>query len=136
MTENWHLIDPVSERDERMALGEGPRAGARARPGRPGRHRGRDGGAVSERYTVVNYVVEFRVAGGPWGTWAGTGNIADDDGRSAREEFLLAWKTRHDPARMRFRLVRRTSVITDEVMAEELPGGSIEMLQGDRAKTL
>ena len=50
---------------------------------------------------MVSYVVEFRVAGGPWGTLAETGSIADDDEGSAREEFLLAWKTRHDPARMR-----------------------------------
>jgi hypothetical protein len=91
---------------------------------------------VSEHYTVVNYVVEFRVAGGPWGTWAGTGNIADDDGGSAQEEFLLAWKTRHDPARMQFRLVRRTAVITDEVIAEEQPDHTLTGLRGDWTETL
>ena len=55
-------------------------------------------------YTVVSYVVEFRVAGGPWGTWAGTGIIAEEDQGSAQEEFLLARKTRHDPATMQYRL--------------------------------
>jgi len=85
---------------------------------------------VNEPYTVVNYVVEFRVAGGPWGTWAGTGSIADDDEGSARKEFLLAWKTRHDPVRMQFRLVHRTALIVDEVVIEEREDSTLAVRDG------
>jgi hypothetical protein len=89
---------------------------------------------VTEPYTVVSYVVEFRVAGGPWGTWAETGSIADDDEGSAREEFLLAWKTRHDPARMQFRLLRRTALIVDEVVIEEREDSPLDV-RGGRVHT-
>jgi hypothetical protein len=85
---------------------------------------------VNEPCTVVNYVVEFRVAGGPWGTWAETGSIAGDDEGSAQEEFLLAWKTRHDPARMQFRLVRRTARIVDEVVIEEREDSTLDVIDG------
>jgi len=85
---------------------------------------------MNEPYTVVNYVVEFRVAGGPWGTWAETGSIADDDEGSARDEFRLAWKTRHDPARMQFRLVRRTAIIVDEAVIEERTDGTLGVRDG------
>ena len=71
-----------------------------------------------------------RVAGGPWGTWAGTGSIADDDEGSARKEFLLAWKTRHDPVRMQFRLVHRTALIVDEVVIEEREDSSLDVRDG------
>ena len=89
---------------------------------------------MTEPYTVVSYVVEFRVAGGPWGTWGETGSIADDDEGSAREEFLLAWKTRHDPARMQFRLLRRTALIVDEVVIEEREDSPLDV-RGGRVHT-
>ena len=85
---------------------------------------------MSEPYTVISHVVEFRVAGGPWATWAGTGSIADEDEGWAQEEFLLAWKTRHDPARMQFRLVRRTAIIVDEAVIEERTDGTLGVRDG------
>jgi hypothetical protein len=67
---------------------------------------------------VVNMVVEARRTGGEWFTWAGAdpARIPEDE---ALAVFTQTLGTRHDPARMQFRLVRRTAVITDQILAEE-----------------
>jgi hypothetical protein len=79
-------------------------------------------------YTVVNHVVEFSVRGGPWSTWPGVNAdvIAGLEEETALEAFTDALKTRHDPETgIRFRLVHREAIITDLVVAEELPDGRV-----------
>jgi len=85
---------------------------------------------VPELADLAALALRRRVAGGPWGTWAGTGSIADDDEGSAQQEFLLAWKIRHDPARMQFRLVHRTALIVDEVVIEEREDSTLDVRDG------
>ena len=62
--------------------------------------------------TVTSYVIEASVPGKPWITWA----HADDEAgaRIAYASFLASRRTR-----TRFRLARRTAVITDEVLESE-----------------
>ena len=85
-------------------------------------------------YTVVSYVIEVRSTLYPqWVTWAGTGEAGPPDDEAAIRLFLDTLRTRHDPARMQFRLVHRTAFIVDHVMAEERGDGSlagIEEYQG------
>jgi hypothetical protein len=88
-----------------------------------------------EAYTIVNYVVEFSVRGGPWGTWLGSKDLGDDE-TEGQEAFLRAWRGKHDPRQMRFRLVKRTAVITDELLAEEHESHAIGVHQGDWTETL
>lgn len=79
-------------------------------------------------YTVTNMVVEARRTGGQWLTWAGVdpANLPGED--EGIEAILLTLRTRHNPARMQFRLVRRTAVITDEILAEEHSDGLVTHL--------
>jgi hypothetical protein len=61
-------------------------------------------------YTEVNYVVEFRVDDRPWRTWLNAGG----DEQHARDACRTAQAGRR--RRTEFRLVKRTAVITDEVL--------------------
>ena len=69
-------------------------------------------------------VVEVRRTGGEWFTWAGADlmGIPED---AVLETFTQVLKARHDSARMQFRLVSRTAVITGEILAEEHPDGLV-----------
>jgi hypothetical protein len=85
-------------------------------------------------YTVVNRVIEVRSTLYPqWVTWAGTGLVELADDEAALRMFLDQLRTRHDPARMQFRLVHRTAFIVDQVMAEERPDGSLLGIEEDPA---
>ena len=84
---------------------------------------------MSEPYTVTDMVIQFRVRGGPWGTWAGTGGLGDDE-QEGQTAFLQTLRTRHDPAKMQFRLVRRTAVVVDEVLAVEREDGVLDVRDG------
>lgn len=48
-----------------------------------------------------------------------------DDEVEAQGAFLRIWKRKHDPRKQQTRLVRRTAVITDEVLAEEFEGETL-----------
>jgi hypothetical protein len=87
---------------------------------------------IGERrtYTIVNHVIEFSVRGGPWNTWPDLGRIdalsALDDQDAIITEFSKVLRTRHNPEHgLRYRLVHRTAVIEDFVMAEEMPDGRV-----------
>lgn len=85
---------------------------------------------IGERtsYAVTNHVVEFSVRGGPWSTWPGVNAdvIAGLEEETALEAFTDALRTKHNPADgIRFRLVHRSAVIEDIVVAEELPDGRV-----------
>jgi hypothetical protein len=62
--------------------------------------------------TVTSYVIEASVPGKPWLTWGSGENEAD--ARESYAGFLAIRRTR-----TRFRLVKRTAVITDEVLESE-----------------
>jgi hypothetical protein len=84
---------------------------------------------MSEPYTVTDMVIQFRVRGGPWGTWSGIAGLGDDE-PGGQTAFLQILRTRHDPAKMQFRLVRRTAVIVDEVLAVEREDGTLDVRDG------
>jgi len=73
----------------------------------------------SDSYLITNFVIEVRKTGLDWITWGAVdpGRIPDEE--TARKAFVTALATRHDPAKLQFRLVRRTAMITDEVLDEE-----------------
>src|SRR5215469_14431200 len=69
----------------------------------------------TETYTIVNYVVEHRLPGGPWGTT----DMADDEpaGRKRYDNWNKSKASKERDGRLEFRLVKRTAAITDEVLA-------------------
>ena len=62
--------------------------------------------------TVISYIIEASIPGKPWLAWAHVDD--EDDARVAYASFLGSHRTR-----TRFRLVKRTAVITDEVLESE-----------------
>jgi len=84
----------------------------------------------SDSYLITNYVIEVRKTGLDWITWGAVdpGRIPDEE--AARKAFVVSLATRHDPAKMQFRLVRRTAVIVDEVLAVEREDGTLDVRDG------
>lgn len=83
-----------------------------------------------ESYVIVNHVIEFSVRGGKWMTWPDAGRqdalsaLGDED--AILKAFRKVLRTKHDPEHgLRYRLVHRFAVITDIVMAEEMPDGRV-----------
>lgn len=78
---------------------------------------------------VVNHLIEFSIPGKPWLTWTPLEDGAD----------LGKWQERLPGTRKktRYRLVRRTAVITDEIL-DEIPqkGSPPEAYAADRATAL
>jgi hypothetical protein len=70
---------------------------------------------VSE--TVVNYVVEARVPGKPWLTMQ---LIPENAGKPFAHKAYENWLA--SPGHLEYRLLRRTAVVTDEVLVEGRPG--------------
>jgi hypothetical protein len=71
-------------------------------------------------------VIEVRSGQYPaWVTWSGHYPEAIRDDEGAIKAFLDNLRTRHDPARLQFRLVRRAAVIIDGVLAEQSEDGTL-----------
>jgi len=72
----------------------------------------------SEPYTIVNHVVEFRRPDHDrWLTWPQDYGTEEAGARKCYAS-LRQWKT-HRGGQLMFRIVKRTAVITDEVILEE-----------------
>jgi hypothetical protein len=66
---------------------------------------------------VVNYVIEARRGDRPWIIMSNTGDN-EELGRAAYDDWLAA-KQHAGSSTLRYRLVRRTAVITDEIVEQE-----------------
>jgi len=73
--------------------------------------------------TVVNYVVEYRLVHSPerWLTWDPWDPCPSEEGARALFKSLLASKRARGTGRVHYRVVKRTAVITDDVILEEEP---------------
>jgi hypothetical protein len=71
-------------------------------------------------YTVVEFVVEFRlVHGDDWERFPADMSSSDEAHATKGYESLLASKRARGSGRVNYRLVKRTAVITDEVILED-----------------
>jgi hypothetical protein len=68
---------------------------------------------VGTEYTVVNYVVEYRLPGKPWLIWPQVIPVDEQGARAAYRAVAGSPRV----GRLQYRLVRRVAVITDEVIA-------------------
>lgn len=73
-----------------------------------------------ETYTVVNYVVEFRrPEATQWLTWPADYGTDEAPARRCYQDLIASKRARG--GRLLHRIVRRTAIITDEVILEEQP---------------
>ena len=69
------------------------------------------------RTDIISYMVEYRWrAGGRWLTWP---SPADEHGATREYHSRLAWQRRTVSRQTEYRLVKRTAVITDEILASD-----------------
>jgi hypothetical protein len=75
---------------------------------------------TAEPYTVVEYVVEFRlVHGDGWERFPADLSSSDEAYATKGYESLLASKRARGSGRVNYRMIKRTAVITDEVILED-----------------
>jgi hypothetical protein len=67
----------------------------------------------------VSYIVEARRGDRPWIAWIAMSNTGNDEelGRKVYEDWLAS--KRRTGSTLQYQLVRRTAVITDEVIEQE-----------------
>jgi hypothetical protein len=72
-------------------------------------------------YIIVNHVIEYSVEGSPWASWWN---------QPSTEEQVAGWRKSlprpQSRERTSFRLVKRTAVITDEVLDEDPKTGTCD----------